>query len=138
MATASRTRTWGELDAATEMPRRPLSVTVTYGSILAAAMVWLALGVLRALNAHPAFPDDALPRNTMALLSLGAACLLLLLLKWLMLRRRYAHGVTVAVLAAASAAIFRDDVGLVDLAVLTISVIPLVLLLKDRAWYTRT
>jgi len=115
---------------------RPPSVTVTLGLVFLGAIIWLALGVLLAFNAHPAFPDEPFVRGWMAVLSLIAAFALLLLRIFLAQRRRPAYYAALGALALASLAIFLDDVGLVDLVVLAVFLIPLILLVKDRAWYT--
>jgi len=116
--------------------RRPRSVTITLGMILLGAVIWLVFGILLALNAHPAFPDDVTARSGMAVLSVAAACAILVLLYLLRRRRPLAYFVMLGILAAASLAVFLDDVGLVDLVFLGITLIPLGLLLRDRAWYT--
>ncbi|MFH1185981.1 MAG: hypothetical protein V1755_13225 [Chloroflexota bacterium] len=119
------------------MKPRPLSVTITLALIFLGAISWLALGSMLALNAHPAFPDDPSIRGAMAVASTGAALILFVLALLLEKRRRFAYFGALAALAAASLAIFLDDVGAVDLAVLAISAVPLMLLIKDRAWYLR-
>jgi hypothetical protein len=117
------------------MPNPPLSVAITRGLILAGALIWLLLAVLLALNAHPAFPDDPLIRNVMAVASLVAGCDLVLL-TLLRQRRRLAYFGMLAALAL-SALFFIDDVGLVDLLFLAITIIPSGLLIRDRRWYLR-
>ena len=117
------------------MHERPITVTLALHLILVAAAIWLVLGVLLALNAHPAFPDDPLVRGWMAALSFAAGCAVLLVLTFLARRRRPAYFAALGVLTAASLAIFLDDVGLVDLVVLAVFLTPLILLIKDRAWY---
>jgi hypothetical protein len=118
------------------MHTRPPSVTLTLGLVLLGAIIWLVFGVLLALNAHPAFPDEPFVRGWMTALSLGAGCALLFLLILLAQRRRPAYYAALGALALASVAIFLDDVGLVDLVVLAVFLMPLILLVKDRAWYT--
>lgn len=113
----------------------PRSVAVTRVLILIGALIWILLAVLLTLNAHPAFPDDPLARNVMAILALGAGLVLLALL--ILLRRglRLAYFGMLAALVASALALFFDDVGAVDLVFLAISLVPLGLLIKDRSWY---
>ena len=115
----------------------PRTVKITLGLILLDAIIWLGLGVLLVLDAHPAFPDQPLVRGWMALLSIAAGCVVLVLLRFLAKPKGLAFFGMLGVLVAASLAVFLDDIGLVDLVVLLVFLIPLVLLIKDRAWYTR-
>jgi hypothetical protein len=108
---------------------------VTFALILLGAIIWLVVGILLALNAHPAFPDDPLLRGVMAGLSIAAGSTIVVLLIFLARHRRTAYFRMLTALIAASLAIFFDDVGLIDALVLAIFMIPLVLLIRDRAWY---
>jgi len=118
-----------------KMTSPPRSAVVSHVLILLGALIWVVLAVLLAVNAHPAFPDDPLARNVMAVLSLAAGLVLLVLLVLLRRRHRPAYFVMLAALAASALALFFDDVGLVDLVFLAVTVIPLVLLVRDRSWY---
>ena len=80
----------------------PRSVALAHALILLGAVIWLLLAVLLALNAHPAFPDDPLIRNVMAVLSLTAGLVVLALLALLRQRRRLAYLGMLAALAAAA------------------------------------
>jgi hypothetical protein len=71
----------------------------------------------------------------MAVLSIVAGCVILGVLLFLGKRRRLAFFAMLGILTVASLVIFLDDVGLVDLAFLALNLIPLALLIKDRAWY---
>ena len=117
------------------MQPRPLSVTITSVLIVLSAIIWLILGILLALDAHPGFPDDPLIRAWMAALSIAAACILFMLVIYLEKRLRLAYFGMLAALAAAALVIFLDQVGPVDLMVLVINVIPLALLIKNRRLY---
>jgi hypothetical protein len=117
------------------MAHRPLSVSATLTSVSATALVWLALGVIIAVGAHPAIPDVPQVRTSMALGSLAAGAVLVFLVVLLWRRVRLAYSLTLAALIASSLAVFFDDVGWADLIVLALSLIPLLLLIKDRAWY---
>ena len=69
------------------MQPRPLSVTITSVLIVLSSIIWLILGIMLALNAHPGFPDDPLIRAWMAALSIAAACILFMLVIYLEKRR---------------------------------------------------
>ena len=120
------------------MHKPPRSVAIAHAVILLGALIWFLFGILLALNAHPAFPDDPLIRNVMAILSLVAGCVILVLLILLRQRRRLAYFGMLAALIAAALALLFDDVGAVDLLFLAITIIPIGLLVRDRPWYLRT
>ena len=117
------------------MIRRPLSVSATLTFIILNALVWLALGVTIVLHVHPALPDNPLIRGIMAFLSFGAAGILLGLLIFLGKRSRIAWFITLGFLAITCLLTLFDQFGLSDLVVLVIIIIPIFLLVKDRAWY---
>jgi hypothetical protein len=121
-----------------EMQKPPPSVWIAHGLILLGALIWLLWAILLGLNAHAAFPDDPLIRGAMAVMSVVAGIVVLILLALLRQRRRFAYFGLLVALAAAALALFFDDVGLVDLLFLAITIIPIGLLIKDRAWYLRT
>lgn len=117
------------------MNHRPLSVSITLIFVLLDALVWLVFGLIIALHAHPALPDDPLIRWGMSLLSIGAAGILLGLFFFLGRRIRLAWFVALGFLAITALLTIFDDFGLSDLVVVVINLIPLFLLVKDRAWY---
>jgi hypothetical protein len=59
---------------ANEIHKPPRSVATAHSLILLGALIWFLLAILLALNAHPAFPDDPMSRNVMAVLSVVAGC----------------------------------------------------------------
>jgi lysylphosphatidylglycerol synthetase-like protein (DUF2156 family) len=99
------------------------------------ALIWLALGVIIAVHAHPGLPDNPVIKGGMAFLSYGAAGILLGLFFFLRKRSRVAWFVALGFFALASILTIFDDFGWIDLVVLVINLIPLILLIKDRAWY---
>jgi hypothetical protein len=99
--------------------------------------MWLLFAILLALNAHPAFPNHPLIRNAMAVMSLVAGLVVLILLALLRQRRRLAYFGLLVALVAAAVALFFDDIGPVDLLCLAITIIPIALWVRDRAWYLR-
>jgi hypothetical protein len=117
------------------MTRPPVSVTVTIGLILVNAIVWIGFAVIVAARMHPSLPAGDLVRVIMASLALLAAAVLVFLSIMLRRRSRWGYILTVAALILLAALTIADEVGLADLVVLAIAVIPLSLLIKDRAWY---
>jgi lysylphosphatidylglycerol synthetase-like protein (DUF2156 family) len=114
---------------------RPLSVRVTLVFIVLNSLIWLAFGVIIAADAHPALPDLPLYKGIMAFLSLAMAGILLVLFIFIWKRSRVAYFIVLALYVVTSLLIFFDDVGLTDLTVLAINIVPIVLLVKDRSWY---
>ena len=117
------------------MSKRPVSVTINFIFILLNALIWLALGVIIAANAHPALRVSPIIKGTMALLSFGAAGILVGLFCLLRKRIRIAWFITLGFLAIISILSIFDEFGWIDLIVLGINLIPIILLIRDRAWY---
>ncbi|MCJ7706626.1 MAG: hypothetical protein MUO38_03300 [Anaerolineales bacterium] len=117
------------------MTRPPTSVTVTFALVLVNALVWIAFAIIVAARLHPSIPAGELVRMIMALLALTAAVVLGFLAIMLRRRSRWGYFLTVAALILLAALTIADEVGLADLVVLVIAVMPLLLLIKDRAWY---
>ncbi len=117
------------------MTVRPLSVWAGLALVIINALIWLSLGVLIAADLHPAIPDVLLLKTVLAFLSFGIAGTLLLLWAFLLRGSRLAYFGVFAALCATAAAVCFDDFGPADAAFLLINVAPLVLLVRDRAWY---
>lgn len=117
------------------MTQVPRTTPVTTILILLNALIWLAFAIIVATGLHPAIPNSSLVRGvtaTLASLTSGALLLLSILLK-----KRYtlAFYLTLALLLLISFLTITDEFGIYDLIVLLITLIPLILLIKDRAWY---
>ena len=117
------------------MNNRPFSVSVALIFIVLNALVWLALGIIIAANAHPAMSVPPIIKGAMAFLSITATAVLLGLFFFLGKRSRIAYFLTLAFLAVASLLTIFDQFGWSDLVVLIINLIPMFLLIKDRRWY---
>jgi hypothetical protein len=120
------------------MNNRPASVNTTFLLIALNAILWLAFSILVSAGLHPAIPAAPLVKWGMAILALLCSAALLGLLVLLAYRRRSAYFLMVSLLVLVSVATIADDFGLADLAVLIVTVVPLVLLVKDRIWYLQT
>jgi lysylphosphatidylglycerol synthetase-like protein (DUF2156 family) len=114
---------------------RPLSVIVTSVFILGNMLIWLGLGVIIAAQLHPALNVPASMHWIMAFLSVALTGILLGLYIFLYKGNRAAYYFTLAFFAFTAVLTIFDDVGLSDLVVLVINLIPLILLIKDRAFY---
>jgi hypothetical protein len=119
----------------TYLPHRPLSVSIALIFILLNAGIWLALGVIIAADVHPALPNVPIIRGIMAFLSLVTAGILLGVFIFLRKPSRIAYFIALGLLAAISFLTIFDQFGLVDLVVIAINLVPIFLLIKDRAWY---
>jgi peptidoglycan/LPS O-acetylase OafA/YrhL len=117
------------------MNHRPRSVTVTYGFIILNIIIWFALGIIIAFNLHPAMPDQPLFKGIMTTLSFVAAGALLVPFIFLQKHNHMAYYLMLIGLGVATLLTIFDDFGPVDLAALALSLIPLILLIKDRQWY---
>ena len=114
---------------------RPLSVSVSLIFILLNAIVWLAFGAIIAANAHPALPNQSLLKGVMAFLSFTTAVILLGVFIFLVKRNRIAYFIALGLFVATSLLTIFDQFGLSDLFILAINIVPIILLIKDRAWY---
>ncbi len=117
------------------MANRPPSVSVALILTLINALLWLVFGVIIAVDLHPALPDDPFIKGTMAILSLAASGTLLGLYLALRKTSRIAFFLTLGVFISISLLTFADQFGLADLVVLALNLVPVFLLIKDRAWY---
>lgn len=120
------------------MNNHPLSVKISFGFILGNILIWFGLGIIIALNAHPALPNTPLVKGLMAMLSIITAGILSILLILLYRGRRRAYFLMLATLVISALLIIFDDIGLVDVIVLILTLTPVILLIKDRAWYLQT
>lgn len=117
------------------MRDRPFTVAATSLLVPINAFVWLAFGLMVAAGAHPALPDQPLIKWVMALLALATSGIFLGLFILLGKRGRLAYFLSLASFFVISLLTIFDQVGLADLIVLTLNVVPAILLIKDRAWY---
>lgn len=99
------------------------------------ALLWLAFGILIASGAHPGIPETPLVRWGMASLAIGGALLLLTLDHFLRKPSRVAYVATLAFLSIIAVTLLADQFGLADLAVLILTVAPILLLAKEHDWY---
>ena len=117
------------------MTRPPLSVPVNLIFILLNTLIWLALGLIIALHAHPALPDKPIIQGGMAFMSFCAAGILLGLFFFLRKQVRLAWFAALGFLAFTCLLTIFDDFGWADLIVLVLNLVPMILLIKDRSWY---
>jgi hypothetical protein len=114
---------------------RPISVTLTTILIILNALIWFALGIIIAVNAHPALPAPPELKAILAVFSFIMAGILVGLFVLLKKGNRISYYLTIAFFAVVSLLTIFDDVGLSDIFVLVLNLIPIGLLIKDRKWY---
>jgi hypothetical protein len=117
------------------MANRPLSVSVSLIFILLNALFWLAFGAIIAADVHPALPTQPLPKGVMAFLSFSIAGILVGVFIFFGKHNRIAYFITLGLFIATSLLTIFDQLGLSDLLIPVINMVPIVLLIKDRAWY---
>jgi len=120
------------------MTKRPLTATINLIIILINAFIWLVLGIIIAANKLPGLPDLPQMKGILAILSIAIAGILLALTFFLFKRSRTSYFLTLAFFGITSILTIFDDVGLADIVFLLISLIPILLLIKDRSWYLQT
>ncbi len=119
------------------MNRFPATVRATLLLLALDAVMWFAFGVTVAAGGIASIADPRALRWVMASLACASAAALAGLAILLSRRNRFAFYLAVILLAIIAVLSITDQIGWVDLASLAVSVIPLALLLKDRAWYLR-
>jgi hypothetical protein len=116
---------------------RPFSVTVTSIVIVLNALIWLVLGIIIAVNAHPALPVPLELKAILAVLSIFMAGILTGLFVFLLKGNRVAYYLIIAFFFVVSILTIFDDVGVSDIIVLVLNILPIIILIKDRNWYRR-
>ena len=111
------------------------SFTFTLIFILLIASFWLGFAVIVATGLHPALPDSQLYQWTMAGLSFLTAAFLFFQYFLLRAKNKVAYYLTITFLTFLAILTILDDVGVIDLLVILVTILPVVILLKDRKWY---
>ncbi|MER2598822.1 MAG: hypothetical protein ABTQ73_04835 [Caldilineales bacterium] len=116
----------------------PRTVTLTLGLILLNAAFWLGFTLFAAAGAIPGIALSDTVKWSMTALALAAAVALIVLVLLLARRVRPAFYLAVVVLTGIALLSITDQFGLLDLLSLLLSLAPLFLLLRHRAWYLRS
>jgi hypothetical protein len=120
------------------MTKRPSLVITTYIFILLNALIWLVLSIIIAANAHLARPVTPGVRWILAFLSFVMAAIILVLFIFLDRGSRRAYFLSLAIFVFTAVLTIFDDVGLSDIIVLVLNIIPIVLLIINRAVFLNT
>ena len=120
------------------MKKFPLTVILTLILIGLMILAWCVFGIILAATVQPALPIEPKARTGMAILSFTIAALLITSLILLIKHHRSGYFLTLAFFVLFSALTILDEFGLPDLIFLLLCLIPILLLIKDRAWYLQT
>jgi hypothetical protein len=89
------------------------------------------------VNAHPALPVPLELKAILAVLSIFMAGILTGLFVFLLKGNRVAYYLIIAFFFVVSILTIFDDVGVSDIIVLVLNILPIIILIKDRNWYRR-
>jgi len=116
------------------MTQAPRSFSAAVILVLVNALIWLGFAIIVTTGLHPAIPDSGLVRGVMGILAFLTSGALLILSILLRRRNTIAFYITLALLLIISVFTVTDEFGIYDLIVLIITLIPLVLIIKNRTW----
>jgi len=111
------------------------SFRLTLVLILVIAGFWLGFSIIVTTGLHPALPDSQLYRWIMAGLAFVTAVFLVVQFFLLKAKNKVAYFLTIAFLTFLAIMTIMDDLGVIDFLVLIVTLLPIILLLKDRKWY---
>jgi len=106
--------------------------------VLLNALIWLVLGLLITVNRIPGIPNLPAMKVAMVILSFAFAAVLFGLVFFIQRHNRVAYLLALVIFIGTCLLTFIDDVGLSDVVVLVLNIIPIVLLIKDRKWYIQS
>jgi lysylphosphatidylglycerol synthetase-like protein (DUF2156 family) len=113
----------------------PTTVRIAFSLIFLVALVWVLFGVIVVARLHPALPDLPAIRWGIGLTAILAGVILAGLDVLLLKRNRFVYWALLVGLIVLALATFLDQFGWVDLLILLFTLVPAVLLIRDRKWY---
>ena len=111
------------------------SIFISQLFVLLCATIWLAFAFVVAAGLHPALPDSVVYRCIMAVLAIMTSVFLLIMFFLLRKKNKISYFLTIIFLIFLTILTIADDLGLIDFIVLSITITPIILLIKDRKWY---
>jgi hypothetical protein len=117
------------------MNRPAKSVSITLVFIILNAIFWFVYAFIMALGGIPSTAISSTVKWVMAILALDSSAALVGTAIFLWRHNRFAFYFGLVILATIAILSITDEFGLLDIFSLLISLIPLVLMLRDRAWY---
>jgi hypothetical protein len=112
-----------------------LSITIARFLILIVSIIWLVFAIIVISGNHPSLPDSGLYKWILAILSFLSGAFLLVLFILLRKQNKFAFYLTIAFLFLIVMLTIMDDLGVIDFIVITITLLPIILLIKNRKWY---
>ena len=119
------------------MNTRPKTILVTQILILLNAAIWAGYGLYTLLTRNTAGTGLSAATWIMSALALASAVALVGVVLLLRKRNRWGFYFGLALLALIAVLSITDEVGLLDVLSLLVSLAPLILLIRDRKWYLR-
>jgi hypothetical protein len=116
------------------MKNRPILLILTTIFVILNALIWLALGII-GIYTRSAFSVPQQTNTVLAILSFAMAGVLLGFFVLMRRGNRNAYFLTVAFFVLVSLITIFDGVGLADILVLMLNLIPILLLILDRKRY---
>jgi hypothetical protein len=116
------------------MKTRSFSVLLAMIFIFLNVLLWLALGII-GINTHPALSVPPQLNTILGILSIGIAGLLLGLFVLMRKGNHNAYYLIVAFFVVISLLTIFANVGLANILVLILNIVPIILLIKDRKQY---
>jgi hypothetical protein len=120
------------------MNHPPKSVSTTLIFIILNAAFWLVYAFIMAFGGIRSLAASSVVKWIMTILALGSSVALVGTAFFLGKRNRLAFYFGLVILAIIAILSVTDEFGLLDLFSLLISLIPLGLMLRDRAWYLQS
>jgi lysylphosphatidylglycerol synthetase-like protein (DUF2156 family) len=117
------------------MKNTPWSVTVTHALIIITASFWLIFALVSGLGILPGVLSAGPIKWFISALSLGTSAALILLLRYLVRRTKWAYYATLVLIGVIGVLSITDEVGAFDLFTLIISLAAFLLLILNRNWY---
>ena len=111
------------------------SFTFTLILILLIAMFWFIFSIIVVTGFHPALPDSHLYQWILAGLAFLTAAFLFLQYFLLRAKNKFSFYLSIAFLTFLAILTVMDNLGMIDFLVLHVTILPVLLLLKDRNWY---
>ena len=115
----------------------PKSVSTTTIFIILNAVFWLAYTVITAFGKTYLTTVPIMVKSIIIILAFGSSAILVCIAIFIKRRNRFAFYFGLLMLTIIAVLSITDEFGWLDFFSLLISLIPLVLLLKDRNWYLK-
>ena len=117
------------------MKHPPKTTLITQILILLNAAIWAGYGLYTLLTHNTSGTGHSAATWIMSALALASAAALVIVVLLLRKRNRWGYLFGLALLTLIAVLSITDEIGLLDVLSLLISLAPLILLIRDRKWY---